>query len=75
MLEDAEQSNDSARMRGAIGQARKAIAEMKYHMDRRMNVMDMMKRTHGRVRRNSEPRPGAAAEKGWPESRPPLVLN
>jgi hypothetical protein len=48
MLEEAEQSNECARMRGAIGQARKALVEMKDHMDKRMNVMDMVEKSHAR---------------------------
>jgi len=47
-LEDAEQSNDPARMRAALGQARKSLAEMKNHMSMCMNMMDMMEKMHGK---------------------------
>jgi hypothetical protein len=44
MMEEAEQSNDPARMRDALGQARKSLAEMKNHMDMCINMMDMMEK-------------------------------
>jgi hypothetical protein len=47
-LEEASQSNDPARMRVANDQARKALAEMKNHMSRCMNMMDMMEKMHGK---------------------------
>jgi len=47
-LEDAEQSNDSARIRAALGQARKSLADMKNHMSMCMNMMDMMEKMHGK---------------------------
>lgn len=47
-LEEANQSNDPARMRAANDQARKALAEMKNHMSMCMNMMDMMEKMHGK---------------------------
>jgi hypothetical protein len=47
-LEEADQSNDPARMRAANEQARNALAEMKNRLSRRMNMMDMMEKMHGR---------------------------
>jgi len=47
-LEAAEQSNDPARMRAALDQARKSLAGMKNHMSMCMNMMDMMERMHGK---------------------------
>jgi hypothetical protein len=44
MMEEAEQSNEPARMRDALGQARKSLAEMKNHMDMCINMMDMMEK-------------------------------
>jgi hypothetical protein len=51
MLDDANQSNDPARMRAANEQALKALAEMKNHMDKCMNMMDMMDKMHGKGRK------------------------
>src|SRR5215813_3886855 len=39
-LEEAEQSNDPARMRAALDQARKSLSEMKNHMDMCMNMRE-----------------------------------
>ena len=47
-LEEANQSNDPARMRAANDQAMKALAEMKNHMSMCMNMMDMMEKMHGK---------------------------
>jgi uncharacterized coiled-coil protein SlyX len=48
MIDEAEQSNDLARMRDALGQTWKSLAEMKNHMDMCMNMMDMMEKMHGK---------------------------
>ena len=40
-LEDAKQSNDPAKMRNAIEQAQKPLAEMQNHMNMCMNMMGM----------------------------------
>lgn len=41
-LEEAEQSNDPARMRAALGQARQKVTAMKQHMSACMSMMDEM---------------------------------
>ena len=46
-LEDAEQSNDLARMRDVLGLTRMSLAEMKNHMSMCMNMMNMMEKRHG----------------------------
>ncbi len=51
MIDEAEQSNEPARMRDALGKARKSLAEMKRHMDMCMNMMDMMEKMHGKDRK------------------------
>jgi hypothetical protein len=58
-LEDAKQSNDPAKMRNAIEQAQKPLAEMQSHMDMCMNMMGM----HGKGR-NDAGQPGRAKEAG-----------
>lgn len=40
-LEEAKRSNDPAKMRNAIEQAQKPLAEMQNHMDMCMNMMSM----------------------------------
>jgi predicted lipoprotein len=47
-LEEANQSNDPAKMRTANDQARNTLAEMKNRMSRCMNLMDMMEKMHGK---------------------------
>ena len=46
-MEDAKQSNDSAKMRAAIGQAQKQLMEMKEHMTKCQNMMGMMEKMQG----------------------------
>jgi 23S rRNA G2445 N2-methylase RlmL len=47
MMEGAKQSNDPAKMRTAIDQAQKQLAEMKEHMSKCENMMSMMEKTDG----------------------------
>jgi len=46
-LEEAEQSNDLAKVRAAIDQAQKQLAEMKEHMNMCGNMMHMMEKMQG----------------------------
>ena len=46
-IEEAKQSNDPARMRAALDQVHKPLAEMKEHMGMCMNMMSMMQKMHG----------------------------
>jgi superoxide dismutase len=46
-LEGTKQSNDPAKMRAAIDQAQKQLAEMKEHMNMCGNMMSMMEKMHG----------------------------
>ena len=46
-LEGAKQSNDTAKMRAAIDQAQKQLADMKEHMDMCGNMMNMMQKMQG----------------------------
>jgi hypothetical protein len=48
MMGEAGQSNDHARLRAALDQAQKSLAEMKNHMSMCMNMMDMMEKMHGK---------------------------
>ena|SRR5256714_14351209 len=47
MMEGAKQSNDPAKMRTAIDQAQKQLAEMKEHMSKCGDMMSMMEKTDG----------------------------
>jgi hypothetical protein len=47
MMHEARQSNDPARMRAALDQAKKPLEEMKEHMARCMNMMNMMQNMSG----------------------------
>ena len=47
-MDEARQSNDPAKMRAALDQAQKPLAEMKQHMNMCMNMMGMMQKMHGR---------------------------
>jgi 23S rRNA G2445 N2-methylase RlmL len=47
MMEGAKQSNDPAKMRTAIDQAQKQLAEMKEHMSKCGNMMNMMEKMPG----------------------------
>ena len=47
MLEGAKQSNDPAKMRTAIDQAQKQLAEMKEHMSKCGDMMSMMEKMDG----------------------------
>ena len=46
-METAKQSNDPARMRAAMDQAQKQLAEMKEHMSMCGNMMSMMEKMQG----------------------------
>lgn len=46
-MDEATQSNDPARMRAALDQAQKPLADMKQHMNMCMNMMGMMQKMHG----------------------------
>ncbi|HJT70837.1 MAG TPA: hypothetical protein VJ731_11605 [Terriglobales bacterium] len=43
-MEEAKQSNDPAKMRKALEDAQKPLADMKNHMSMCMNMMDMMQK-------------------------------
>jgi mevalonate kinase len=47
MMEGAKQSNDPAKMRAAIDQSQKHLAEMKEHMASCRNMMSMMEKMQG----------------------------
>ena len=47
MMEGAKQSNDPAKMRTAIDQAQKQLAEMKEHMSKCGDMMSMMEKADG----------------------------
>ena len=51
MLNDAQQSNDVNKMRTAIDQTQKQMTSMKGHMDMCMNMMDMMQRMGGMMKK------------------------
>lgn len=46
-MEEAKASNDPAKMRAALDQAQKPLADMKEHMGMCMNMMSMMDKMHG----------------------------
>lgn len=46
-MDEAKQSNDPAKMRAALDQAQKPLADMKQHMDMCMNMMSMMQNMKG----------------------------
>jgi hypothetical protein len=48
-MDEAKQSNDPAKMRTALDQAQKPLAEMKQHMNMCMNMMGMMQKMHGKA--------------------------
>ena len=47
MMEGAKQSNDPGKMRNALDQAQKQLAEMKEHMSKCENMMSMMEKMQG----------------------------
>ena len=47
MMEGAKQSNDPGKMRSALDQAQKQLAEMKEHMSKCDKMMSMMEKTDG----------------------------
>ncbi len=47
MLAEAQKSNDAAKMRDAIEQAQKQLADMKQNMNACNNMMHMMEKMHG----------------------------
>lgn len=48
MMDGASASNDPAKMRAALDQARKPLTEMQEHMGMCMNMMNMMEKMHGK---------------------------
>lgn len=46
-MADAQASNDPAKMRAALEQARKPLTDMREHMSMCMNMMSMMEKMHG----------------------------
>ena len=52
-LEGAKQSNDPDKMRAAIDQAQKQLADMKDHMTMCGNMMDMMQKMQGGMMKGS----------------------
>lgn len=46
-IADARALNDPAKMRAALDQAQKPLADMKEHMNMCMNMMSMMEKMHG----------------------------
>src|SRR6266850_2890319 len=52
-LEEAKQSNDPAKMRAAIDQAQKQLADMKDHMTMCGNMMNMMQKMQGGMMKGS----------------------
>lgn len=46
-IDQAKQSNDPAKMRAALDQAQKPLADMKEHMSMCRNMMGMMQKMHG----------------------------
>lgn len=49
VIQDAKASNDVTKMRAALDQAQKPLAEMKDHMAMCMSMMDMMAKMRGRA--------------------------
>ena len=47
MMEGAKQSNDPGKMRSALDQAQKQLAEIKEHMSMCSNMMSMMEKMNG----------------------------
>lgn len=47
-IDEAKASNDPAKMRAALDQAQKPLADMKNHMSMCMNMMNMMEKMHGK---------------------------
>ena len=45
-IDEAKSSNDPAKMRAALDQAQKPLADMKEHMNMCMNMMSMMQKMH-----------------------------
>lgn len=48
-IDEAKQSNDPAKMRAALDQAQKPLADMKQHMNMCMTMMGMMQKMHGKA--------------------------
>lgn len=55
-ISDAKKSNDPAKMRAALDQIEKPLAEMKNHMSMCMNMMNMMQQMHGGAAAKPSPR-------------------
>ncbi len=56
-MDEAKASNDPAKMRAALEQAQKPLAEMKEHMGMCMNMMSMMEKMHGKGGMMNKPPP------------------
>jgi hypothetical protein len=52
-LEEAKQSNDPAKMRAAIDEAQKQLADMKDHMTKCGSMMNMMQKMQGGMMKGS----------------------
>ena len=48
-MNEAKESNDPAKMRAALDEAQKPLAEMKQHMSMCMNMMGMMQKMQGKA--------------------------
>ena len=48
---DAAASNDAAKMRAALTDAQKQLGEMRKHMSMCMNMMNMMEKMHGGMKK------------------------
>ena len=46
-MDEAKQSNDPTKMRAALDEAQKPLADMRQHMSMCMNMMGMMQKMHG----------------------------
>jgi exonuclease VII large subunit len=66
-MEEAERSNDLARMRTVLEQARKSLAEMETQMSKCMEMMDATEKTRGKGQKEKTPG-GAGADQRMVES-------
>ena len=55
MMEEAERSNDLARMRTVLDQAQKSLAEMENQMSKCMEMMDATEKTRGKGQKEKTP--------------------
>ena len=54
MMQDAKQSDDPVKMKSAIDQAQKQLADMKEHMTMCGNMMNMMQKMQGGMMKGSD---------------------